>query len=234
MKSTTNIKIKVGEKYGRLTVIEITEKRSWGSVIVKCRCDCGEERLINAHSLKRGLTKSCGCLKRETTKAMEPHHAPMLGKRFGRLLVIEKTSERRANKKSVAVVYKCLCDCGNECLVPQYQLANKSTKSCGCLAHEVAKAVAEKTFSKARDENMIQGTNIFMLKNNTANKNSKTGVRGVCYNETMQKYRAYIGFKGTRYELGFFGTLEEATKARTDAKEKLHNEFLKNLEKTNK
>ena len=31
----------------------------------KCVCDCGNEVIVNAHSLKDGKTKSCGCLNTE-------------------------------------------------------------------------------------------------------------------------------------------------------------------------
>jgi AraC-like DNA-binding protein len=31
----------------------------------ECRCDCGEVRVITSYSLRDGLSRSCGCLKRE-------------------------------------------------------------------------------------------------------------------------------------------------------------------------
>ena len=33
----------------------------------KCLCDCGNETTANGYNLKRGYTKSCGCLRSETT-----------------------------------------------------------------------------------------------------------------------------------------------------------------------
>lgn len=50
------------------------------------------------------------------------------GRRFGKLTVIERTSER----KHGSVVWKCLCDCGNEVLVSQNSLKTQHTTSCGC------------------------------------------------------------------------------------------------------
>lgn len=62
----------IGERFGRLTVLaegpraESTRKqRRW-----ICRCDCGNERLVYVESLRRGLSKSCGCLSRETSAAI--------------------------------------------------------------------------------------------------------------------------------------------------------------------
>ena len=33
---------------------------------VLCRCDCGEESIVFASNLRRGTTRSCGCLDKET------------------------------------------------------------------------------------------------------------------------------------------------------------------------
>lgn len=61
--SSLNFKDLIGKKFGRLTVI----KRSYpntelGNAIWLCRCDCGKEKVIDGNSLRRGLTRSCGCL----------------------------------------------------------------------------------------------------------------------------------------------------------------------------
>lgn len=54
-----------GQKFGRLTVIEKTNKRQGGRIIWKCRCDCGNIVDVNGTSLRNGTTKSCGCYRRE-------------------------------------------------------------------------------------------------------------------------------------------------------------------------
>lgn len=53
-----------GQKFGKLTVIAFEETRH-GQLYYKCKCDCGKEKIINAYSLKRGITKSCGCFKQK-------------------------------------------------------------------------------------------------------------------------------------------------------------------------
>ncbi|MBQ9003247.1 MAG: hypothetical protein IJ087_15470 [Eggerthellaceae bacterium] len=49
-----------GQRFGRLFAVEPTEKRQRGSVVWRCRCDCGELRDVSAFTLKRGHAKSCG------------------------------------------------------------------------------------------------------------------------------------------------------------------------------
>lgn len=51
-----------GKKFGRLTVIEKSEKRK-NKIIWICKCDCGEIVSVPGESLKSGNTKSCGCYK---------------------------------------------------------------------------------------------------------------------------------------------------------------------------
>lgn len=31
----------------------------------RCRCDCGNETVVLSHNLRYGMTRSCGCLRRE-------------------------------------------------------------------------------------------------------------------------------------------------------------------------
>jgi hypothetical protein len=40
----------------------------------RCRCDCGKETTVLTHSLKKGLTRSCGCLRRETATKKATRH----------------------------------------------------------------------------------------------------------------------------------------------------------------
>ena len=61
------LEISIGEKYGRYTVI------SGGISVNKklkylCRCDCGNEKLINGYALKDSTILSCGCLHSEISK----------------------------------------------------------------------------------------------------------------------------------------------------------------------
>lgn len=56
----------IGERFGRLVVIERAENRQFpcGASVVcwKCRCDCGNIVTVCGSGLRNG-TKSCGCAK---------------------------------------------------------------------------------------------------------------------------------------------------------------------------
>lgn len=51
----------VGQKYGRLTVLDRADNVK-GRVAWKCECDCGNQVTVLSYSLRTGNTKSCGCL----------------------------------------------------------------------------------------------------------------------------------------------------------------------------
>jgi hypothetical protein len=65
-----------GQKFGRLTVIEMINEPKKAS---RCRaiCECGTVKEYNAFDVKRGSTKSCGCLRAEvldkTTHGLKHH-----------------------------------------------------------------------------------------------------------------------------------------------------------------
>lgn len=57
-----------GQRFNRLVAIKDTGKRKYSNVIWLCQCDCGNLTEVYATRLKRGLTKSCGCLHIEILK----------------------------------------------------------------------------------------------------------------------------------------------------------------------
>lgn len=62
-----------GKRFGRLIVLERAENgRTCGKAVTRwvCICDCGNKIITEGHSLRRGRTKSCGCLNREVQKEL--------------------------------------------------------------------------------------------------------------------------------------------------------------------
>lgn len=54
----------VGGTYGRLTVISL-ERSYCRALLVRCRCECGQECVIPQREWKERQRASCGCLERE-------------------------------------------------------------------------------------------------------------------------------------------------------------------------
>jgi len=61
-----------GQTFNRFLVLGRAGARGAGKKTVALwavRCECGTEKIVDGHSLKRGTTKSCGCLFREVCAA---------------------------------------------------------------------------------------------------------------------------------------------------------------------
>lgn len=187
-----------GQRFGKLTVI-----KELGGGRILCRCDCGREKEFNKSNVKRGLAKSCGrCVRRHTRRDLIKD---TVGRRFGRLVVLKELGYGRV---------LCRCDCGNVKEINKGHLLNGDIVSCGCKMRGNA--------IEARASKLYKGTDINKISTATATSRSSTGVRGVSYSKSRGRYRANIGFRGQKFDLGYFDTIEEAASARKAAEEKLY------------
>ena len=50
-----------GRRFGRLTALA-PARDARGHTAWRCRCECGNEVVVRAGSLRTGNTRSCGCL----------------------------------------------------------------------------------------------------------------------------------------------------------------------------
>lgn len=115
----------IGQRFGHLIVLERAPRpehcKSAGAYY-KCKCDCGNEKIIMGKSLRNGRTKSCGCHLSQITD--------ITGQRFGHL-VVEKLDNNIENRGNGAM-WLCRCDCGNFTSVSYSNLLG-GQQSCGCL-----------------------------------------------------------------------------------------------------
>ena len=63
-----------GFRFGRLSVLDFNFLRN-GKAFWSCVCECGTVRSIRGDHLKRGVTRSCGCLQKESAiSKLKPFH----------------------------------------------------------------------------------------------------------------------------------------------------------------
>lgn len=200
-----------GRRFGKLVVLSPTEARmDGGSVVWRCKCDCGNDAEVSARRLIRGKTRSCGCLS-------APPRKEYIGKRFGRLTVTGYAgTAKQLGKAGTANYWKCRCDCGGESVVSQTELQRGGTQSCGCLMKERSVEGLE----------LLDGTSAVILERNKKRprKTNKSGYTGV-FHTSDGKWEAYINFKKKRYWLGKYADKADAIKARRRGEE-MHDDFL--------
>lgn len=132
-----------GQRFGKLIVLSPTDKRmDSGSVVWKCKCDCGKFAEVSSRQMIWGKVRSCGWLS-------SPPCKDYIGMRFGRLTVLEYAgTARQLGKIGTPNFWKCRCDCGNKAVVSQTELQSGGTKSCGCLSKPPLQDYVGKRFGK--------------------------------------------------------------------------------------
>src|SRR5260221_14783401 len=94
-----------GKRFGRWLVEDgapdVVEKRGRRYVAWYCVCDCGALATVRAGNLGRGLSRSCGCLRREVarTENLKPGHSPWTGKASSEYRAWAKAKQRCHNPK---------------------------------------------------------------------------------------------------------------------------------------
>ena len=57
-----------GQRFGKLVILERTNRKTGKNYVYKCKCDCGNVAFVSSSKLGR-YTNSCGCIKR--SRALE-------------------------------------------------------------------------------------------------------------------------------------------------------------------
>lgn len=124
-----------GQKFARLTVLgrDFERKATSGSYWL-CECECGKIKSIKSSALRRGEITSCGCYRAERVAEIKKNQSEenMLGKRFGKLTVLERSNKKGSGGE---LYWICQCDCGSLIEVRGHSLRRNDTNrtvSCGC------------------------------------------------------------------------------------------------------
>lgn len=142
-----------GQRFVRLVAIRCIGVGNDGRIWL-CQCDCGKCAEVSAHKLASGNTKSCGCLRSDTSRLNR--FQDLAGRRFGRLVVLRICGDDGHHHS----VWTCQCDCGRQPNISSNQLTRGRTKSCGCLhddtvalrnaAHGLGRTSEYKAFHSAK------------------------------------------------------------------------------------
>lgn len=213
VKSRKKSKIKVGDEFTRLTVIENMGIIK-GKTHFKCECNCGVIKIINGIYLKNGGTKSCGCLQKDWLLRRNIKHG-MCG------TAIYRTWRGMVNR------------CNNPNAANYSYYGGRGITVCiewenSFIAFSNDMGLKPKGFTiERRDndgdycpENCYWATCINQAKNKRVAKNNETGTTGVYWNKPSKKYQVYITANHKRYHIGLFKILEQAKAARIAAEQK--------------
>lgn len=215
------IKNLIGQRFGRLYVVEFAGRSKWGNALWKCKCDCGNYTIVKSCNLVNGYTKSCGCFKIQKNK--EPR--PQCRKNTIRTIDGKKTKLYRIYHAMIERCYdvnnkEYMCYGGRGISVCSewknsyenfYMWSIKSGYAEGL-------TIDRKDVNREYSPENCRWADLTTqaLNKRISNKNS-SGHIGVGVNKRTEKYVAYITVGKRRIHLGTFKTMDDAIDARERA-----------------
>ena len=192
-------------RFGKLMATEKLPPQADGKTRWMCLCDCGNTCVVLSRELRNGLQKSCGCGRRKD----------ITGKRFGTLTALERSDKYiEYPDRGKKYLWKCQCDCGEIVYRLPEKLRNEVNSACEkCLADRKVKAMVE-------NAGFVEGTQLNKIVSKKPLSTSKSGVRGVFFNNKTGKWRAMLKFQGVNHYLGEYKDIEDVIEARVCAEEK--------------
>jgi len=184
-----------GNKYGTLTVLDYIGNQKY-----KCVCECGKTTEVFASNLTSGHTKSCGCRKNKES-------VMQVGKTYKDALILDKTKVNSRN------VFKCICECGNVFEISESYARNAKSLVC----RSCSKKIWREGFinSEWYKSDYVNGTQLSQLGHMTSA--NKSGVVGVNWDKSRNKWQASIRYQGKKYNLGRFDDIQDAIDSRKNA-----------------
>lgn len=204
-----------GKFFGRLTVLERAGSNKQGASLWVCKCACGQEAVVRSDSLQSEHTKSCGCLQIE-----------------------KSTTHGQADTRLYRVWRNMLARCGNpkNLFYKDYgargiTICSEWTKFEPFYSWAMANGYTDElTIDRLNNDKGYSPRNCrwaTMQEQNAVGKHrmradNKTGVVGVSFHKSTQKYQAQIKNKKVFTYIGSFPTLALAAEARKKAEKELN------------
>ena len=120
----------IGQKFGELTILEISEpiKELNSRRISTCLCSCGRKVKSNFSAVINGQTKTCGDCSRGVRSTRDKDCSYLIGKTIGELTILFRANVSEAEKHKE--YYSCRCSCGNELVLPVEKITSGKITTC--------------------------------------------------------------------------------------------------------
>lgn len=196
----------VGQRFGRLLVFKEEGRSKHGRILWKCLCSCGNSIVTSADNLRRGLTKSCGCLVKK-----------------------HEMSKTLTYKTWISMIQRC----NNSNASGYLYYGGRGITVCDSwlkfenFFEDMGERPDGLTIERTNNNkgycpnNCKWATHTEQNRNKRAGSNNQSGVIGVHYDNYHKKYRAVITIDQKNIHLGYFKDKQKAINARKQA-EKRH------------
>lgn len=197
-----------GQDFGSLKVIAEAGSDKWGNALWKCKCECGKEPVVAAHSMVSGKTKTCGHrYSYSNSYKMSDDGGYMIG-------IFSNGDEFLFDIVDYEMVKA----------YTWYQVAGYATALGGhktTLLHRLLmnnpKGLQVDHINLDRSDNRRSNLRLATNKENQRNrgitKNNTSGAKGVWLRSKYNDYRASIKVDGRSIHIGYYPTFIEASEA---------------------
>lgn len=204
----------VGQRFGRLVVTSECPERNGGYIAWVCQCDCGNAANVIGKNLKKGLTRSCGCLSNEKRIERSRTHGMSKTREYK---IWKSIWKRCSNPESDWYRYYAgrgitVCDRWKEFVLFYSDMGPCPEK------FSIERLDYDGNYEPS---NCIWAGACAQAQNRRMFKSNVSGVTGVTWAKDRQKWYAYIGRNNEFFRLGYFEKLEDAIAARKEAEQRL-------------
>ena len=231
-----------GMRFGRWLVLEQTEDHiePSGNHCAQwlCLCDCGTQKIINGYVLRRGSSKSCGCLsqevKSETHKKYNTYD--LTSKEYG--IGYTSTGEEFWFDKEDYDLIKDYCwhygtggylktnlPGGDYLIFHRFIMGVTNESWLSTIVDHKKHGTMDEFKYDNRKENLRKVTRSRNNQNIHKRKDNTSGVTGVTWHKKQNAWYASISVDKKRISLGYFNDFKEAVIARKAAEEKYFGEY---------
>ena len=211
-------KDKTKEKYGKLTPLYRTENLN-NHVRWVCKCDCGNYTIIYGSSLCETGTKSCGCSVHQLS-ANKKYNKYDLSREYGIGYFYNSNNVFLFDKEDYEKI-KDYCWYEND---KGYATSFYKTHESPILLHRLVMNISKDEIidhkNRNRTDNRKNNLRIVTQHQNSFNKNkcssNKTGITGVWWDKTKQRWVACIKYLGKNIRK-YFQNYDDAVRARLKA-----------------
>ena len=220
-----------GVRSGRLTAICYAYSNDRGQAVWKCKCDCGNYKNVMATQIKAGIVKSCGCLKKERTLALNATK-----KKYNQYEFDDKFAYGALSNSDKPFIvdlddYDKIKDIYWYVDSDGYVKGHNPKTNKQIKLHKLIMGDCGNFYIDHSDRNKLNNSKSNLRKcsqkensiNRTISKNSKSGYLGVY--QQNGKWRAAITINQKMMYLGSYATKEEALIERLKAEKKYFKEF---------